>query len=72
MKLNTILFDNYGNKSTFQIDFMEEKLIENLTLLCEIINIDYNSVSKIQSDRFSVVRKVAGLQYASSAFVTTI
>jgi len=51
-----------------EIDFMEEKLVENLSNLSEIINNEYQSVEKIHVDRAMVARK-SGLHYFSTKFM---
>lgn len=51
-----------------EIEFMEEKLVENLTMLCEVINGEYVSASKAQSGRFEVMKKAGSLQYPNALY----
>lgn len=51
-----------------EIDFMEEKLVENLANLAEVINNEYQSVEKIHVDRAMIARK-SGLHYFSTKFM---
>lgn len=47
---------------------MEEKLVENLANLAEVINNEYQSVEKIHVDRAMIARK-SGLHYFSTKFM---
>ena len=49
---------------------MEEKLVENLTMLCEVINGEYVSASKAQTGRFEVMKKAGSLQYPNTLYVS--
>ena len=49
---------------------MEEKLVENLTMLCEVINGEYVSASKAQTGRFEVMKKAGSLQYPNALYVS--
>jgi len=51
-----------------EIEFMEEKLVENLTMLCEVINGEYVSASKAQTGRFEVMKKAGSLQYPNTLY----
>lgn len=51
-----------------EIEFMEEKLVENLTMLCEIINGEYVSASKAQTGRFEVMKKAGCLQFPTAVY----
>lgn len=55
-----------------EVDFMEEKLVENLTMLCEIINGEYISAAKSQNGRFEVVMKASTLNYPGLVYVSRI
>ena len=55
----------------YQIEFMEEKLVENLTMLCEIINGEYVSASKAQTGRFEVMKKAGCLQFPTAVYGST-
>jgi len=54
-----------------QIDFMEEKLVENLTMLCEIINGEYLSISKATSGRYEVAKKMGSIQFSYVVYVSS-
>jgi len=53
---------------TEEIEFMEEKLVENLTMMCEIINGEYVSASKAQTGRFEIFKKAGSLQYPNALY----
>ena len=57
-------------RAPVQIEFMEEKLVENLTMLCEVINGEYVSASKAQTGRFEVMKKAGSLQYPNALYVS--
>jgi len=48
-----------------EIEFMEEKLIPNLTMTCEIINAEYISISKSKSGRYDIIKKSAIEHFAT-------
>eukprot|EP00116_Pleurobrachia_bachei_P001693 sb/3461955/ len=48
-----------------EIEFMEEKLISNVTMTCEIINAEYISISKSKSGRYDIIKKSAIEHFAT-------